>query len=76
MKQADAIDGWLALYDTLPPLQGENEKSLTEIAKDLQIDAKTVKRYITDWIAEGKLEAVGKRRGRRGAVVEAYKLVG
>lgn len=76
-KGSDVIDKWAALYEhKIPPILGEGEKSISDIARENGIDHKTAKRYIDEWIDAGIIESVGLRRVKKGAAVEAYRVKG
>jgi hypothetical protein len=74
-NHSELLDAWAVLYDTLPPMLGENEKTVTMIAREMGVDMKTAKRCIDEWVANGKLICVGERRNRSGRPGKAYKLV-
>jgi|WetSurSiteA1Bulk_404760.scaffolds.fasta_scaffold115734_2 hypothetical protein len=73
-KAADIVDAWVALYDTAPPFLQDGEKTVTQISREMSIDMKTAKRFIAQWVQEGKLIEVGMRRSHSGRAGLAYKL--
>jgi response regulator of citrate/malate metabolism len=73
-KPADVVDAWVALYDTAPKYLQEGEKTITQISREMNIDMKTAKRFVAQWVEEGKLIEVGIRRSHSGRPGMAYKL--
>jgi len=70
-----ALDEWQSLYETVPPLLAEGEKIISMVAKELDVDNRTAKGYIDQWVKEGKLVEVGWRRNRGSKDVMAYRVV-
>jgi hypothetical protein len=74
-NHSELLDAWVVLYDTLPPMLGEGEKTQTMIAREMGVDLKTAKRCIAEWVSSGKLIEVGERRSKLGRPGLAYRLV-
>jgi len=73
-KAIEAIDEWLALYETVPPMIEESEKSVNMIARELNMDVHTAKAYVDAWLAEGKIVEVGMRRTKQARPTMCYRL--
>ena len=70
-----AVDEWLALYaEKVPPMLGENEKTIALVAVDLKVDHKTAKKFLEQWEKEGIVTRLGLRRIGRGSAVMAWKV--
>jgi hypothetical protein len=74
IKPGEVLDAWAELYATLPPYPAEGEKIASQIAQEVGVDFRTIKRLIAQWISEGKLIEVGERRSHSGRPGMAYRL--
>ena len=61
-EKDELVTTWLNLYETLPPLLGEGEKTIPMIANETGMDYWAASRAVHLWLKEGKIECVGKRR--------------
>jgi Mn-dependent DtxR family transcriptional regulator len=65
-------DLWQALYDSVPPPLAEGEKTASMIADELGIDDGTARKFIRQWIKDGMVRFVGKRRNGASPFTDAY----
>ena len=56
----------------MPPELGEGERTAPMIARDLGINPGTARSLIQQWIKEGKVKHVGKRRNGAAPYTDAY----
>jgi len=66
---------WQALYETVPPLLAEDEKTIPMISADLGISYDAAHQLIERWIRDGKIISVGLRWQKGRAPAKAYKLI-
>ena len=74
-KATDVIDEWVALYKTLPKELGEKEKTVSMVANELGVSSRTAHNFIDQWIKDGVLEYVGKRRATHGLICDAWRVI-
>ena len=75
IDKAKVIKEWEELYSMVPPLLADGEKTINMVALELGIDPRTARKYIEQWILDGKIVHVGKRRTGNGPDADAYKIV-
>lgn len=70
----ELIREWTDLYARdIAPYLGEGERTLSMIMEEAGIDGRTAKTLIKNWIEEGVIVSVGKRRNTRGQTLDAWK---
>jgi hypothetical protein len=63
---------WEELYSDIPKPPQPGEKTLSDIAIDLQCDRRRARQIVEKWVADKKLEYAGKRIVR-GRSMDAWK---
>ena len=75
-ERESIIASWEALYTRyIPPLVGEDEKTVGMIALETGLDPKTAQNKIDEMLRDGVIVSAGMRRTGKGPECEAYKVV-
>lgn len=67
---------WEELFKDVPVMLQDGEKTISMMINELgrPMDFKTMQNQVKRWVAEGKLEPVGKRIVANGKAAEAYRV--